>query len=38
MVSYPLKSNEADNPATPARHINYLANAVDRDEKLAGEG
>jgi len=23
---------------TPAYHINYLANAVGRDEKLAGEG
>jgi hypothetical protein len=40
MFSSGIKVEEGmrGNPATPACHINYLASAVGRDEKLAGEG
>jgi hypothetical protein len=37
-TSHRLKSKEAGSPATPASHINYLANAIGRDEKLAAHG
>ena len=37
-LSHPLNFKGKFRTATPASHINYWTNAVDRDERLAGEG